>query len=193
MQNKQVALLRGVNVGGVTIRSSDLAAVFRDLGFDDVTTVLASGNVLFQHPSPDLVGADHLGADDTKRTIEQALSDAFGYDAWIVLTDQSSLRQIIDAYPFDEVDTKQPYVMFSSDTASLDSLLAFAATGLDPADERVTAAPDLGTTKIGAGGIIFWEVTRGGSTDTAFARESAKKRYRETTTTRNLRTLRKLV
>jgi uncharacterized protein (DUF1697 family) len=35
-----VALLRGVNVGGITIRSADLAGVFRDLGFDSVRTVL---------------------------------------------------------------------------------------------------------------------------------------------------------
>ena len=41
-----VALLRGVNVGGITIRNADLAALMRDdLGFDDVRTVLASGNV----------------------------------------------------------------------------------------------------------------------------------------------------
>ena len=44
-----VALLRGVNVGGVTIRTADLrAAVPRHLGFDEVRTVLASGNVGFE-------------------------------------------------------------------------------------------------------------------------------------------------
>ena len=44
-----VALLRGVNVGGVTIRNADLAALMTDdLGFADVRTVLASGNVTFE-------------------------------------------------------------------------------------------------------------------------------------------------
>ncbi len=41
-----VALLRGVNVGGITIRNADLARVFAGLGFDDVRTVLVSGNVV---------------------------------------------------------------------------------------------------------------------------------------------------
>ncbi|MCH6229608.1 DUF1697 domain-containing protein [Microbacterium sp. CFH 31415] len=43
-----VALLRGVNVGGITIRSADLAEVFAELGFESVRTVLASGNVVFE-------------------------------------------------------------------------------------------------------------------------------------------------
>ena len=43
-----IALLRGVNVGGVTIRSADLADLFRSLGFEGVRTVLASGNVRFE-------------------------------------------------------------------------------------------------------------------------------------------------
>ena len=40
-----IALLRGVNVGGITVKSADLSAVFESLGFESVRTVLASGNV----------------------------------------------------------------------------------------------------------------------------------------------------
>ena len=42
-----VALLRGVNVGGITVKSAELRALFDELGFTDVRTVLASGNVAF--------------------------------------------------------------------------------------------------------------------------------------------------
>ena len=42
-----VALLRGVNVGGITIRNADLSALFAELGYAEVRTVLASGNVSF--------------------------------------------------------------------------------------------------------------------------------------------------
>ena len=49
-----VALLRGVNVGGITIRSADLAALFRDdLGFGSVRTSLASGTVRFETDAED--------------------------------------------------------------------------------------------------------------------------------------------
>ena len=42
---RHVALLRGVNVNGITIKSAELKALFVELGFGAVRTVLASGNV----------------------------------------------------------------------------------------------------------------------------------------------------
>ena len=42
-----VALLRGVNVGKITVKSADLADMARGLGLDDVRTVLATGNLTF--------------------------------------------------------------------------------------------------------------------------------------------------
>ena len=45
-----IALLRGVNVGGITVKSAPLAATFTEQGFTGVRTVLASGNVAFDAP-----------------------------------------------------------------------------------------------------------------------------------------------
>ncbi len=43
-----VALLRGINVGGNNpVAMVDLAECFRDAGYGDVRTMLASGNVVF--------------------------------------------------------------------------------------------------------------------------------------------------
>ena len=50
---RYVALLRGINVNGITIAMSDLADAFRELGYTDVKTVLASGNVIFSSRSGD--------------------------------------------------------------------------------------------------------------------------------------------
>lgn len=46
-----VAFLRGVNVGGVTVKMDRLKTSFEALGFTEVKTLLASGNVLFAAPS----------------------------------------------------------------------------------------------------------------------------------------------
>jgi uncharacterized protein (DUF1697 family) len=169
-----VALLRGVNVGGITVKSAALAAMARDIGLDDVRTVLASGNLAFS-------------ANDDKRAlkarIEAALGDTFGYDAWIVLTTAEHLESVIDAYPFDpERDGYHPYVLFGSDQTVLDEIAA-AAAALDGAIEQVAPGD----------GVVYWECPRGSSTDTPFAKLVAKGKYRSTTTNRNLRTLRKLV
>lgn len=170
-----VALLRGVNVGGITVKSAPLAAVFVGLGYSSVRTVLASGNVVFD--------ADGASPTAVKADIERALETAFGYDAWIVLSTQSHVRDVVEAFPFPEVDDRQPYVVFGSDAAVLDELADFAAAETDSAVERIVTGD----------GVLYWDLPRGSSTDTTFAKRSARPRYRSSTTTRNLRTLRKLL
>ncbi|MGH9233595.1 MAG: DUF1697 domain-containing protein [Acidimicrobiales bacterium] len=172
---RYVALLRGVNVGGITVRSADLAAMARDLGLDDVRTVLASGNLLFT-------------SDDTTRSlkarIEKGLRDSFGYDAWIVLTTAEHVAAVVDAYPFEEGDDRQPYVVYGSKPAVLKEIVE-AASGLDqpPRGEQVAAGD----------GVVYWDCPKGSTLDTPFAKVIGKAKYRSTTTNRNLRTLRKLV
>ncbi|WP_419818888.1 DUF1697 domain-containing protein [Glaciibacter flavus] len=169
-----IALLRGVNVNGRTIRSVDLAALFTELGFAHVKTVLASGNVRFD--------ADATSA-ALKKRIEKGLGDRFGYEAWIVLVTLAELEAIIEAFPFDaERDGWHPYVLFSSDAGSLEELLS-AADDLDAADEVVTAG----------GGVLYWHNRRAVGVDSAFSKIAGKAKYRSSTTNRNLRTLRKLV
>ena len=46
--NAQIALLRAVNVGGIKVSMADLRALIIDLGFDDVHTLLNSGNAVFR-------------------------------------------------------------------------------------------------------------------------------------------------
>ena len=52
----QIALLRAVNVGGIKVSMADLKELLIDLGFEDVRTLLNSGNVVFRDKSK--TGAD---------------------------------------------------------------------------------------------------------------------------------------
>lgn len=170
-----VALLRGVNVGGITIRSAELAAVFRGLGFENVSTVLASGNVRFS--------SDRIGHAALKADIEGALRDAFGYDAWILLVTEADVRSAADAFPFDETDAaRQPWVIFCLDRATRDELLG-AAASVDSATDPVS----------GGDGVVYWWPPKGHTTDTAFSKILARTTYKPRTTNRNLRTLRRII
>ncbi|HSP51356.1 MAG TPA: DUF1697 domain-containing protein [Cryobacterium sp.] len=170
-----VALLRGINVNGITIAMADLQRVFRDLGCTDVRTVLASGNVLLTTGETDAAAL--------KLRIERALSDAFGYQAWIVLVSVGSLEAVVRAYPFDaQRDGWHPYVVFGAEQSALDELIE--ATGpLDPDTEEVRPGE----------GVLYWQVRRSVGINSPFSKLSGKARYRSTTTTRNLRTLHKLL
>jgi uncharacterized protein (DUF1697 family) len=172
---RYIALLRGVNVGGITIRSADLRDVFDRLGFDDVRTVLASGNVAFS--------SDEADAAKLKTRIEHALSERFGYEAWIVLITHDELERAIDGFPFDAEDAhRQPWVIFSSEPAVLDELLG-DTDRFDP-DVDPLARGD---------GVIYWNPVKGTTVDTPFGKLLGRARFKPTTTNRNLRTLVKLL
>jgi uncharacterized protein (DUF1697 family) len=168
-----VALLRGVNVGGITVRSAELAEVFRDLGFEDVKTFLASGNVRF------VTGGRRA---DLKGRIETALGDRFAYEAWIVLIKAAELERAIAAFPFEATDAgRQPYVVFGSDPAALRRLTE-AAADLDPAVDPVAAGE----------GVVYWNPVKGTTLETPFGRLLGRAEFKSSTTNRNLRTLVKI-
>ena len=172
---RHVALLRGVNVNGITIKSAELKALFVELGFDAVRTVLASGNELFD--------TDEHDAAALRTRIEQALRKRFGYDAWIVLLTQKAIAAMAAGYPFERIDEQRhPYIVFGSDAAMLDEIVEKAGT-VDAELEQLKRGK----------GVLYWQCPRGESLETPVAKLLAKTRYKSSTTTRNLRTVEKLV
>jgi uncharacterized protein (DUF1697 family) len=172
-----VALLRGVNVNGVTVRSVELADLFRELGFERVRTVLASGNVAFE---TDVAAS---GREKLKARIEKALRDRFGYDAWILLPTMAELQDIVDGFPFDEKDAgRQPYAIFCIDGATRDEIL----------EEAASFNEDVDPTSSGAG-VVYWNPRVGTTVDTPLGKLLGRARFKPSTTSRNLRTLRKII
>jgi uncharacterized protein (DUF1697 family) len=90
-----VAFLRGINVGGRTIKMEELRACFSDLGFKDVRTLLASGNVIFTSPSPD---AQYL-----KTMIGDAIKRRFGYQVSIIIRRLDAITQLVASDPFKDI------------------------------------------------------------------------------------------
>lgn len=87
------AFLRGINVGGnKTINMAALRRVFESLGFENVRTLLASGNVLFESPATD--------ARALTQSIERRIRKAFGHDVSVILRTRRNLQQLLEANPF---------------------------------------------------------------------------------------------
>lgn len=170
---RYAAFLRGVNVGGVSLKMAEVAAALENAGFKEVKTILASGNVLLESRS---------GVDAVRKKAEQALRDEFGYDAWVLAYDLDTVRAISEAYPYErEVDGHHSYVTFVNDDDVLDEL-ATLAEGAGP-HEKITRGA----------GVIYWQVPKSGTLDTTMGKTMGKKRYKSSTTTRNLRTLDKVL
>jgi len=170
---KYVALLRGINVGGRIIKMADLQACFERLGFQNVRTVLQTGNVLFE--------ADPTDPKVLKQQLETALQAAFDYPAKVQVLEQARLAAIIQASPFiaDSSDFHSYVVFLEQDLA--EALAAEAGTPVPP--EKI----QLGD------GVIYWWVNKGNTLKSPFAKYLVKPAYKACNTTRNLRTLQKLV
>ena len=89
---RYVALLRGINVGGKNlIRMPALQACFEEQGFDDVTTYIQSGNVVFD--------AGRTSAAALTERVERMLSTTFGYEASVAIRSGSQMRAIVEDAP----------------------------------------------------------------------------------------------
>jgi uncharacterized protein (DUF1697 family) len=87
-----VAFLRGINVGGRnTVPMAVLKKAFETMGFRDVRTVLASGNVIFEATGKD---------PRLDLTISPGLEKAFGFPVTVVLRRARELRAIVASEPF---------------------------------------------------------------------------------------------
>lgn len=167
------AFLRGVNVGGVNLKMAEVAKAFENAGFTGVRTILGSGNVLLDSRS---------GVDAVRRKAEKALRDTFGYDAWVLAYDIDTVAAISDNFPFErELTGHNSYVTFVTDEKVLDELAALAKQA--GAHEMIERGE----------GVIYWQVPDKGTLDTTIGKTMGKKRYKSSTTTRNLRTIDKVL
>jgi uncharacterized protein (DUF1697 family) len=169
---RYAAFLRGVNVGGRIVKMADLKTCLEKAGLRGVTTLLQSGNVVFE---------SSLNTTGLKELIESTLTETFGYPAKVQVLTIERLAEIVEKYPFGVATAKQhDYVVFMEN-------------GLEQA--IVTDNYSLGKgEKIQAGeGVLYWRVDQGQTLRSSFGKTLSKAKYRDFNTNRNVKTLRKML
>ena len=89
---KYVALLRGILPGNPNMRNDRLRAVFENIGYTDVKSVISSGNIIFETDQTDRVKLE--------KTIEIAFPLQLDFNTSAIVRSQAELQQILDAGPF---------------------------------------------------------------------------------------------
>ncbi|OYX52644.1 MAG: hypothetical protein B7Y97_00430 [Sphingomonas sp. 32-66-10] len=116
------AMLRGINLGKRQLKSAELKAVIEGLGFIDVKTLLASGNVVFTAPD---APAERLEAQ-----IHDALALATGLKSEIFVRTPEEVNAVVAANPFPDAATNRPSFLVVTfhrkpvDAAAVDALMA---------------------------------------------------------------------
>jgi uncharacterized protein (DUF1697 family) len=171
---RYVALLRGINVGGKTlIKMADLKTCMEELGLEDVSTYIASGNVLFDTGSRD--------AAKLERAIESAVEKRFRLPVKVVVLDRAGYARIVKAIPKAWVGDK-----------ALRANVAFVRRGTDAKKVVRELEPDGAVEEVKAvAGAILWATKRDAVNRSVMRKLIGGAAYKELTV-RNLNTTLKL-
>jgi uncharacterized protein (DUF1697 family) len=93
---RYIAFLRAINVGGHTVKMDRLRQLFESLGFSNVETFIASGNVGFETASEE--------ATPLEKKIEALLKEALDYEVSAFLRTDTELAAIAACQPFRQAE-----------------------------------------------------------------------------------------
>ena len=128
--NTYISMLRGINVGGAkSIKMADLKDLYESLGFQDVTTYIQSGNVIFhgKENNPPAI----------RTAIVKAIQKKFGFDVTVIVRRPKELETVIRKSPFAKrkgIDERMLHVTFletKPDSALVKTLVPLAARSKD--------------------------------------------------------------
>lgn len=89
-----VALLRAINTPPRHVKMDRLRSIVEEEGFENVATYIASGNVIFDAPTPDgIIGQ-----------LECALVEGLGFDVSVFLRTSDEILDVADVRPFGEAE-----------------------------------------------------------------------------------------
>jgi len=119
---KYVAFLRAINVGGHTVKMDHLRSLFEAMGFSNIETFIASGNVIFDSKSKSPKALESK--------IERALAANLGYKVATFIRSISELAAVAQYKPFHDCgeDGNVLYIGFVADNPGEESkqrLLSF--------------------------------------------------------------------
>lgn len=165
---KYCAFLRGVNVNGTSMKMAEVCKVFSDAGTSEVSSVLATGNLIF---------SSDKSAADLKIILEKAMSDYFNYEAFLFIKSEKEVVAIFENSPFTKADDLHIYAFVG--TEDIESVLLEEFNKSE--HENATIIEN----------IFYWQVPKGNTLDSEFGKVLGKKSLKNKITSRNLNTIEK--
>lgn len=112
--NTYIALLRAVNVGGTgKLPMAELRAMCESVGFQDVRTYIASGNVVLRSA---------FAGSKVKATLETALARYAGKPVGVMVRTPAEMTAIMAGNPFPKAAPNRVVVIFLDNAPPLDAL-----------------------------------------------------------------------
>ena len=173
---KYISLLRGINVSGQKkILMKDLKALYENLGFENVMTYIQSGNVLFE--------TKETAIEALQQQIADAIQKAYGFEVPVLVKTVDNLQKIFERNIYIERykdDVSKLYFTLLGETPDSELVDALMAMNYQP--EEFYIANDT---------VYFYCPTGYGKTK--LTNNFFEKKLKVAATTRNYKTMKKLV
>ncbi len=113
MTGRRVVLLRAVNVGGAKLPMAGLRELAEELGATQVSTHIASGNLLCVPPGDPA---------EFDRALERGVEQRFGFFREAISRTADELQQALDDHPFEVVEPRSSHIVFLLDRPDPDAV-----------------------------------------------------------------------
>ncbi|MGR3857507.1 DUF1697 domain-containing protein [Chryseobacterium indologenes] len=170
---KYCAFLRGVNVKGTNMKMAEVCQVFKDTGMKDVSSILASGNIVF---------SSDKNVEELKAILEKAMSDHFSYEAFLFVKTQEEIEVFWNSIPFEKNESLHIY-----------SFVGIPGVEKVLMEEFQKAAQAENEKAEIINGIFYWQIPKGNTLDSTFGKVLGKKSLKDQFTSRNVNTFEKIL
>ena len=170
---KYCAFLRGVNVKGTAMKMVDVVEVFKKQGLINVSSVLATGNILFESEENPL---------ELRKILEKALSEHFDYEAFLFLKTDAHVKEIFENSPFQKAENLHIYSFICENGDESILLKEFKKVNHQENEEVKIVNQN-----------FYWKISKGNTLDSSFGKILGKKSLKDKFTSRNINTIEKIM
>ncbi len=169
--SRHVAFLRAINVGGHSVKMEVLEALFIELGFADISSFLASGNLLFASRRASSIALE--------QRIETRLETALGFPVATFLRSEAELAELLANLPYTQAEIDKAgalnigFLKQAPESAAAKRLLA-----LQNKDDQLALV-----------GSVFCWLSKGKQSDSRLVNSTFEKALGGPTTLRGINTL----
>ena len=168
------AFLRGVNVNGRTMKMAEACEVFRASGMEQVISILATGNIVFQSQTE---------RSKLRNILEAALGGYFQMESNLFIKDADEIKEMLAAAPYASDPEWHIYAFICDPGFEQVLVKEFESAGQDRQSDESAAVN---------GGYFFWRVRKGRTLDTPFAKILGSRKFKDKFTSRNISTIEKV-
>ncbi len=171
---KYITFLRAINVGGHNVKMDVLREKFEEMGFTNVESFIASGNIIFDSEIEDTT--------TLKDKIEVHLEESLGYEVVTLIRTKSEVSAIAEYKPFSDAELESAGALN----------VAFLAAPLNGMAKAALARLKTGIDDFHVSGCeVYWLCKRKQSEST-FSNAVFEKTLKVCATFRGIKTVRKL-